>query len=37
MTTYIHENYKNRLETRYTVEYIDNQKDMDYVQSGKSL
>lgn len=35
MVTYTHEAYKNRLETRYTVEYIDNQKDMDYVQSGK--
>lgn len=35
MITYIHENYRNRLKTRYTVEYINNQKDMDYVQSGK--
>lgn len=35
MITYTHEDYKNRLETRYTVEYIDNQKDMDYVNSGK--
>lgn len=34
MVTYTHEAYKNRLETRYTVEYIDDQKDMDYVQSG---
>lgn len=35
MVTYTHEDYENRLETRYTVEYIDNEKDMDYVQSGK--
>lgn len=34
MVTYTHKDYENRLETRYTVEYIDNQKDMDYVQSG---
>lgn len=35
MTTYTHKDYENRLETRYTVEYIDNKKDMDYVCSGK--
>lgn len=36
MIAYTHKDYENRLETRYTVEYIDNQKDMDYVQSGKT-
>lgn len=35
MITYTHKDYENRLETHYTVEYIDNEKDMDYVQSGK--
>lgn len=35
MVTYTNNNYKNRLETRYTLEYIDNQKDMDFVCSGK--
>lgn len=35
MITYTHKDYENRLETRYAVEYIDNQKDMDYVCSGK--
>lgn len=35
MITYTHKDYENRLQTRYTVEYIDNQKDMDYVCSGK--
>lgn len=35
MITYIHKDYENRMVTRYTVEYIDNQKDMDYVCSGK--
>lgn len=35
MVTYTHKAYENRLETRYTVEYIDNQKDMDYICSGK--
>lgn len=35
MVGYIGEKYKNRLETRYTLEYIDNEKDMDYVCSGR--
>lgn len=35
MITYTHKDYENRLETRYTVEYINNPKDMDYVCGGK--
>lgn len=35
MVGYIKEEYKGRLETRYIIEYIDNENDFDYVNSGK--
>lgn len=34
MIMYENKDFKSKLETRYTLEYIDNQKDMDYVASG---